>query len=51
MFNEENCGNCEYHHKCKELDGAWTCDNENSDQYGLETDYNFSCDNVAATNP
>lgn len=41
----ECCGNCKYHmpqRKAGKLCG-FTCDNENSDCYGLETEYKDSC--------
>lgn len=35
------CGYCEHH---KENDGEWICDCEETDEYGLETDFEHSCD-------
>ena len=34
------CGNCKYH---KYIDGGWVCSNEESEYYGLETDYADRC--------
>ena len=34
------CGNCIH---CKFIDGEWTCTNEESDGYGLETAYDDKC--------
>lgn len=34
------CGNCEYR-RC--IDGEWVCDNEESENYGLETGYSDEC--------
>lgn len=34
------CGNCEYR-RC--IDGEWVCDNEESENYGLETGYSDDC--------
>lgn len=34
------CGNCKYH---KYIDGEWVCSNEESEYYGLETDYVDRC--------
>lgn len=33
------CGTCKYH---RNIDGEWTCDNEDSEYYGLEMEYDFS---------
>lgn len=36
------CGNCNY---CIPGDnGEWSCNNENSEYYGLETEYSQICD-------
>ena len=37
-----NCGNCKYCSYDWEL-SEYVCHNEDSDAYGLETDYNESC--------
>lgn len=34
------CGNCKYH---KRIYGEWVCDNEESENYGLETEYYDGC--------
>lgn len=34
------CGNCKYH---KYIDDEWVCDNEESENYGLETEYADGC--------
>lgn len=34
------CGNCKYR---KYIDGEWVCDNEESENYGLETDFSDDC--------
>lgn len=34
------CGNCECH---KRIDGEWACDNPESENYGMETEYSDSC--------
>lgn len=34
------CCNCEYH---KYVDGEWICDNEESENYGLEMEYSDGC--------
>lgn len=34
------CGTCKYH---RNIDGEWTCDNEDSEYYGLETGYYDEC--------
>ena len=34
------CGTCCWHEYCV---GEWICDNEYSDSYGVETDYNDTC--------
>ncbi|PXV88400.1 hypothetical protein C8E03_108127 [Lachnotalea glycerini] len=36
----ECCGNCFYH---TIVDGEWTCDNDEAEDFGLETDYNHTC--------
>lgn len=36
------CGTCKYnHYSCRE--GHFTCDNDDSEYYGLETDYDDYC--------
>lgn len=39
------CGTCEFHVPMP-MD-EWTCDNEDSDNYGCETDYNDSCEDYS----
>lgn len=34
------CGNCIFR---KYIDGEWICDNEESENYGLETGYSDDC--------
>lgn len=34
------CGNCKYY---EYIDGEWFCNNEESEYYGLETDYKDRC--------
>lgn len=34
------CGKCEYR---RYIDGEWVCDNEESENYGLETEYYDGC--------
>lgn len=34
------CGNCKYH---KYIDGEWTCDNPESENYSLETEFADDC--------
>lgn len=36
----KRCGECAHHMYGAE---GWTCDNEESEYYGLETEYNDSC--------
>lgn len=38
----EVCGNCRHKTYDRE-ENAFTCDNEESENYGLEIDYNDSC--------
>lgn len=41
MTDKECCGVCKYH---KKEDGEWTCTNEDSEAYGLETHYQDTCE-------
>lgn len=34
------CGECEYR---RYIDGEWVCDNEESENYGLEVSYSDDC--------
>ncbi len=41
------CGNCKYHRLCVSAfcsSSDWACDNEDSDNYGLYTQYNDRCE-------
>lgn len=38
--NKRCCGTCQYR---SYENGEWTCDNEEADEYGLETDFNHNC--------
>lgn len=43
MFETGNCGTCKYHFKDNST-GEWTCGCPDSENYGIETGYNDSCD-------
>ena len=38
------CGKCKYHTPPESQTDDWTCDNEESDNYGLPTEYSDSCE-------
>ena len=38
------CGKCKYHTKPNLPFTDWTCDNPQSDCYGLESEYSDSCE-------
>lgn len=44
--DEQCCGNCAYHEPPVKHDKqlGWTCDNKESELYGLTTEYGDSCD-------
>lgn len=45
MDNKRDCcGNCLYHRKDRDSN-EWTCNNEESENYGLETGYCDWCQN------
>lgn len=39
---KECCGTCRYHVR-GEIPGEWVCNNAESENYALETDYSDSC--------
>ena len=42
---EKVCGTCKYHKIfTASIYEAWICDNENSDYYALESEYDETCD-------
>lgn len=45
MKNKECCGTC-IHHEC--WGGVWICCNEDSENWGLETDYDDVCNDYQA---
>lgn len=45
----EYCGNCKFHRKYTR-DADWTCYCEDSDYYGLITDYEDTCDEFEERN-
>lgn len=34
------CGKCEF---CRRVDGEWRCDNDESENYGMEVEYDYDC--------
>lgn len=40
---ETICGNCIHHQRMEGYDRGWICENDISDFYLDETDYNFGC--------
>lgn len=42
-MNDECCGTCKYHCRADGEDD-WTCENEDSEYYAVETDYEDYCD-------
>lgn len=34
------CGKCEF---CRRVDGEWRCDNDESENYGIEVEYDYDC--------
>lgn len=41
MSKMEKCGTCVF---CKKINGEWTCDNPDSDNYGLEVEFKDVCE-------
>ena len=40
-MNDEICGTCKYHRK---ENGEWVCTNVDCDLCGIETEYDYSCE-------
>lgn len=34
------CGKCEF---CRRVGGEWRCDNDESENYGMEVEYDYDC--------
>lgn len=47
MENREKCGNCVWHIPGKD---DWICSCENSEAYGMETEYTDDCERVYQLN-
>jgi len=43
MKEEKCCGNCAFHSRANDEDD-WICENPDSDNYGVWTEYGDSCD-------
>ena len=44
MTERRCCGSCGHHTPPEERTGDWTCGNEESENYGLPTEYSDKCE-------